>query len=117
MVFKTKLQNKKSGQKSRIANIIMEEFNQKNIEVVKIVLFGSRAKGTYTKDSDWDFLVVIEKELSFNEKWDIIDKIKRKLVKLKIPNDIIVNSAKNFDSGRNEVGNISFYASREGIAI
>jgi uncharacterized protein len=33
----------------------------------RIILFGSRARGDYRKDSDWDFMVLTEKQ--FDWKW------------------------------------------------
>jgi len=31
------------------------------IEIDKIILFGSRARGDYREDSDWDILIVTKK--------------------------------------------------------
>jgi len=37
----------------------------------EVILFGSRARGDAREDSDWDFLVLLEKPVSFEEE-DII---------------------------------------------
>ena len=58
-----------------IKRIIIEELEKQNIKVHKIILFGSRARGDFKEDSDWDILVVVDRKLSFCEKWDIIDRI------------------------------------------
>jgi len=100
-----------------VKQITIKELKKYNIEVKRFYLFGSRAKGTYREDSDWDFFVVIDKDLSFQKKWDIIDKIKIKLAKLKIPNDIILKSEKEIQEYKDDVGRITYYALKEGISI
>jgi len=37
----------------------------------EVILFGSRARGDAREDSDWDFLILLEKAVSFEEE-DII---------------------------------------------
>ncbi len=43
--------------------------------LARIILFGSRARGDYRKDSDWDFMILTEKQ--FDWKWSdsIINKL------------------------------------------
>jgi len=101
----------------KAVQIIKETIENKGIKVLKIILFGSRAKGTAREDSDWDFLVIIDKKLSFNEKWDIIDEIKIKLAKLKIPNDIFLKSEDEVEESKDDVGKITYYALKEGIEV
>jgi predicted nucleotidyltransferase len=97
--------------------IIKETIENKGVKVLKIILFGSRAKGTARKDSDWDFFVIIDKKLSFNEKWDIIDEIKIKLAKLKIPNDIFLKSEDEVEESKDDVGRITYYVLKEGVEV
>jgi predicted nucleotidyltransferase len=97
--------------------IIKETIENKGLKVLKIILFGSRAKGTAREDSDWDFFVIIDKKLSFNEKWDIIDEIKIKLAKLKIPNDILLKSADEVEESKDDVGRITYYVLKEGVEV
>jgi len=97
--------------------IIKEEIENRGLKVLKIILFGSRARWDFKEDSDWDFLIVIDKDLDRRTKWDIIIKIKRKLAMLKIPNDIIINSIREFEERRDNVGYIIYYAVREGIVL
>jgi predicted nucleotidyltransferase len=101
----------------KAVEVIKEEIESKGLKVIKIILFGSRARGDAKEDSDWDFLVVVDKKLSFNQKWDIIINIKRELAKLKIPNDIIINSIEEFEERKNNVGYITYYAVREGKTL
>ncbi|MBO4875501.1 MAG: nucleotidyltransferase domain-containing protein [Bacteroidales bacterium] len=36
----------------------------------KLILFGSRARGDFNEDSDWDLLVLLKEKNSFNEAFD-----------------------------------------------
>lgn len=36
----------------------------------KLILFGSRARGDFNEDSDWDLLVLLKEKKSFNESFD-----------------------------------------------
>jgi predicted nucleotidyltransferase len=101
----------------KVVKIIKEEIEARGLKVVKIILFGSRAKGTPKEDSDWDFLVIIDKDLDRNTKLETIVKIKRRLALLKIPNDIIINSIREFEERKENVGYMAYYASREGKTI
>lgn len=97
--------------------IIKEEIEKIGSKVLKVILFGSRARGKANEDSDWDFLIVVDKNLDRPTKQELIIKIKRKLARLKIPNDIIINSLKEFEDRKNNVGYITYYAEKEGIII
>lgn len=97
--------------------VIKEELKKRKIKVLKIILFGSRAKGNYNAHSDWDFFVIINKKISFIEKWNIIDEIKIKLAKLGIPNDIILKSEKEVEETKDDVGRITYYILKEGVEI
>ena len=103
--------------KEEAIKVIRVVFKKYQIKVLKIILFGSRARGDSEKDSDWDFLVIINKELEFIQKREIISEIQRELAKLKIPNDIIVKSEVQFNIMKKYVGNISYYASQEGLEV
>lgn len=97
--------------------IIREIFTRKKIKIEKIIIFGSRARGDFNKDSDWDFLVIADKEIAIKEKHRLIIQIKRKLAKLGIPNDIIIQSMSKFDSMKSLPGNTSYAANSEGVTV
>jgi len=103
--------------KEIIAKIINDVLGQKGIAVKKIILFGSRARGNFKKDSDWDLMIVIDRNLSFLEKRRFIAEMQRNLAKLKIPNDIILKSEQQFNAKKNYVGCMSYYASKEGLLV
>ncbi len=98
-------------------SIIREVLSKNGFTVEKIILFGSRARGDYQEDSDWDLLVVIDKAIEFQEKKRITARIQRKLAEHRIPNDIILKPASSFFEDKEIVGNISYFAAREGIEI
>lgn len=97
--------------------VIKEEFEKRGLRIDRMMLFGSRARGNFKEDSDWDFLVVVDKTLSFHEKWDIIDEIKKRLAKDFIPNDIIIKSLQEIEEEGEDVGKITYEILREGIPL
>ncbi len=100
-----------------ISRIIKGELEARGLRILKMVLFGSRAKGSNRPDSDWDILVVIDKKMKFTEKWEIIDAIKIRLARLGIPNDIILKSEEEVEESKDNKGNITYHALREEIEI
>jgi len=100
-----------------IENIVRRILNENDINVTRIILFGSRARGDFDETSDWDVLVVIDRELAFPEKHSLITKIQRELAQEKIPNDIIIKSENQFREMKDLPGNISYYANSEGHVL
>lgn len=97
--------------------IIREEIERRNVHIVEIFLFGSRARGDFDINSDWDFLVIVGDNLEREARWDIILSIKRRLAKLKIPNDILITSVDEVKDKAKDVGDIIYYALKEGINV
>lgn len=101
----------------RAIEVIREEIEGRDIHIVELLLFGSRARGDFDINSDWDFFIIVEDEIGRKEKWDIILSIKRRLAKLRIPNDIIIASVNEIEHRSKDVGDIIYYALKEGINI
>ncbi len=98
-----------------IKEIILKTAKKYNIEIDKIILFGSRARGDYREDSDWDILIVTKKKLREDLFWKLYRDIKVELsIKMKIPNDLIIVSKDYYEDKKGDVGNISYYAAIEG---
>ena len=97
--------------------IILEEIEKAGLKLIKILLFGSRVRDEHKKDSDWDFYVIVDKDLDHKQKWEIIREINEKLLEMEIPNDIIINSVSWAEKYQNDVGRITYYALKEGIEI
>ncbi len=58
-----------------IKNAIRETLSREGIEKVRVIIFGSRARGDFQKSSDWDLLVLIDAELSPSKRkeiWNIL---------------------------------------------
>jgi predicted nucleotidyltransferase len=97
--------------------VIREEFAAREIVVKQIILFGSQARGDAKPDSDWDFLVVTGKKISWTEKIDIWLKLARRLVTKAITADILIKFEPDFERDRNDVGKTTYYAAREGTLV
>ena len=100
-----------------IKDTITELIEKAGFKVEKIILFGSRAKGNWRTDSDWDLLIIVDKNITFMEMKKIIGDIQIRLAREKIPNDIIIRSVQEFSVAKESIGNLSYYAKREGIEI
>lgn len=97
--------------------IIREEFAARQIAVKQIMLFGSRARGEATPDSDWDFLVVIGTTISWAEKCAIWLQLARRLATYTITADILIKFEQDFERDRHDVGKTTYYAAKEGAFV
>lgn len=96
---------------------IMKSLDEMEISVENIILFGSRARGDYNEDSDYDILVVTREAFSFKEKMKISGEIRNRLIKLRISSDIIIKSNDEIDYFRDKIGCVTREALREGISL
>jgi Nucleotidyltransferase domain. len=99
-----------------IKEIILNAARKYDIEIEKIILFGSRAKGNYKDYSDWDILIVTREELDkkvLDEFWEILD---WELAKYIVPEIIIIDneSLKKYSEYK---GFVYYWALKEGITI
>jgi len=92
---------KKEVIKAKIRDLLKSLFQERNIEVNKIVLFGSIVKGNIKKESDIDIIIVSK---DFRRK-DIFERVKlatgvgRELVKqIKMPFDLMYYSDKEWEN-------------------
>ena len=61
----------------------------------EVILFGSRARGDYRKDSDWDFLILMDKPVD----WKLKDKIRDKIFDTELETETAIFSlVKNISS-------------------
>lgn len=97
--------------------IIIEEVEKEGFKVIKIILFGSRVRKDYKKDSDWDFLVILDSDISFSDLKKLVGRIQLRLAEFNLPNDLILRGINQFENSKKIVGNISYYAEKEGVAI
>ena len=54
--------------KSKIKSTIETTVREHGYTLEKVILFGSRAKGRYIEESDWDILVIVKEDLNYSER-------------------------------------------------
>jgi predicted nucleotidyltransferase len=81
---------------------------------VRIVMFGSHARGEATSDSDLDLLVITEDDQPDRE---LVLRIRRRLSDLPIAKDVVVASQQRVKDYGHLVGTILRPALREGITL
>jgi uncharacterized protein len=99
------------------AKTIREECAAAGVTVTRIILFGSQARGEARHDSDWDFLVCVDRELSFPQRAVIGSAIRTRLAIEHVSVDILIKSDDQVRRERNDVGLISYYALKEGVVV
>ena len=81
----------------------------------KVILFGSRARDDYHKDSDWDFLILTKLVVT----QDLKNKISDSLFETELETDIVITGiVQNFDSW-NSFSGAEFFKniSKDGVEI
>ncbi|MCS6886879.1 nucleotidyltransferase domain-containing protein [Chloroflexus sp.] len=97
--------------------IICEEAQRYGVDVRHILLFGSRARGDARPDSDWDFLIVIDRPLERSLQRRLATTISVRLVLERIPSDVLLLPASQFDQHKGDVGHIAYYVHKEGVLL
>lgn len=105
--------------KKRIRSIIEKVLIQSKITPGHIILFGSRARGDFEEESDFDILVTIKNDTNMEQKRELWKNVSHELHKdfPFIPFDVIIKTTKDFDGERDVVNTISNEAYIEGIKI
>ena len=101
----------------RAKQIITEEVEKAGCRVVKVILFGSRARGDARADSDWDFLVVVGRDIPPAVQREILGGTSVHLVRHGIVADILIHSLSNVATHQDDVGHIAYYALKEGAEV
>ncbi len=100
----------------KIKEVILSTAKKHGIEIDKIILFGSRARGDYKEESDWDILIVTKNKNDNLSKF--LKEMKINLsIKMRIPNDIIIITKEYYEKKKHDVGSIGYYATVEGIVL
>lgn len=103
---------------TRILKVIKEEIEKNGLKVLKIILFGSRAKGEAKEDSDWDFFIVINQEIDFKMKKEILSSIYKKLIEeLNCDFEIVITSLRKFNEAKNVAGTLSYEVEKDGMLV
>ncbi len=107
----------------QILDVIISYFKvNKAFTLNKVILFGSRSRKDYRWDSDFDIVVIVDENISVEEKYiiqdEILDKISKNRYKGEILDvELIVSGLKNFAEATNYFGHILRYAHKEGIVL
>jgi len=83
----------------------------------QVLLFGSRARNESRTDSDYDILLIINKNLSPKEKIPIITKIRKSLLQFEIRSDILIQSKNEVEKNKNLPGHIIRSILKEAIIL
>jgi predicted nucleotidyltransferase len=102
---------------STAEDIITEEIRRSGLNALHILLFGSRARGDFDNRSDWDFFVTADKDLSFNERRKIAERIRWRLAAAGLASDVIIRSASAVSKARQNTGCLAYYVFKEGIEL
>ena len=87
------------------------------VRLEEVILFGSRARGDFRKDSDWDILIITERELGWRERLRLSGEVRKRLAKRGMPADVLIISRKKLESLKNDPGYVYRYALSEGIRV
>jgi predicted nucleotidyltransferase len=83
-----------------------------------IYLFGSRARGTATEDSDVDLLIVEAETFDpSRSRWSELRRIRRVLKPFHVPKDVLVYSHEEFEKWRGSINHIVAHAISEGRLV
>lgn len=87
---------------------------KRNYAPAKVILFGSRARGDWLEESDYDFIIVSEK---FGE-IDFLDRMKKVYLEceVKLPAEILCYTPQEFEHKRKQIGIVA-QAVKEGIDL
>jgi len=94
---------------SLMARILVEQ-----ADPVRVVLFGSHARGDARADSDVDLLVVEE---AVHDRRAEMVRLHRALAPLRIPVDVVVTTADAYEAWKNVPGTLLYEAAREGKVV
>jgi len=83
----------------------------------KIILFGSRARGDSSKNSDYDFMIIMKNNLIPRKKIKLSSLLRKKLAKKGIDADLVIKSKDEIHDYKTKIGSVVREALKEGIAL
>ncbi len=100
-----------------IGRVVREEAERLGVEVERVILFGSRARGEQREDSDWDLLVVVRKA-EWRGVFKLQSRLRVRLFKtLGRETDLIIVDKDWFERRREMWGSLEHAAAKEGIVV
>ncbi|MCU0290268.1 MAG: nucleotidyltransferase domain-containing protein [Acidobacteria bacterium] len=102
---------------AKIKEAITLTLNDEQIDTAGMYLFGSRARGDFSKKSDYDILLVTRKKIGIKEKIKLFTRLMRVLAKQRYNVDIVIKSEEETTYYKSKIGHIVRSALNEGILI
>jgi predicted nucleotidyltransferase len=96
---------------------ILGVLNEMGVSAKNIILFGSRARGDFTSQSDWDFLIVLKQRVSREEKRKIAHRVRKRLAEFYLACDVIVRSEAEVEDRKSIIGSVVKSVMEEGLPI
>ena len=101
----------------RIKEVISEVAIRHGIDVDKVILFGSRARGDFRENSDWDLLVITKTKYGRRVVREFLLEVRRALVDIGIVPEIIVVEKYTVEKYKKHTGYVYYHALAEGIVL
>lgn len=90
---------------------IVREFDKQG----EVILYGSRARGNAEPDSDWDFLIISSRDISWDEEKKIRSSLYGYELKTGIIMSVMIRSCERWMDPRSMITPFRLYVDREGI--
>ena len=107
----------KSTLLGRVRKVIEDVARKYSIEIDRIILFGSRARGDFREDSDWDFLIITKLRYDRRVIRGFLLEVRRALVDLGIVPEIVVAEKDVVEKYKDYAGYVYYYALSEGVTL
>lgn len=87
---------------------------QRKEKIRRLILYGSRARGTASPDSDFDLLVI---EADPVLPWDEMRRLRQVMHNLPYPVDVWVMGETEFEETKNVIGGLAYPAHKYGVIL
>lgn len=101
----------------KIRKTIAQTLTASGVGPFNIYLFGSRARGMERDDSDYDIIVVTQREFKGKEKFDLLRRIRKDIKYLGLSIDVILKSSREYSQSRGNFGSFIYTIQNEMVAI
>ncbi len=100
-----------------VRETIAATLKEEGFELLRLYLFGSRARGDFSSQSDYDVMAVLDRKPAIRVKIKLFSRLRRELAKQKLDVDIIIKSAKEVKYYQDKKGHIVRAALAEGVLV